>query len=193
MTVGQFAASFGSTKLILFLKHLHYLPDSNYLFNASYFGNFEAVKYFYNQDGGYWGYSATINGRTPIHMASENGHLKIVKFFVQNGHDSSPECAKRMTPIHLAAYYNRLEVLKYLVPLVKNPFSKTIRGLNALDIAEQKGNIEVINYLRSVYGDKKKIKQQENNSDENLMFLLIYFTCFFITFVSIYLHYSYED
>ena len=85
--------------------------DSNYLINAAYFGHFEAVKYFYRKEG----YCTLRNGRTPIHMASEKGHLNIVKFLVQNGHDPSAQCEKGMTPIYLASKYGNLDVVKYLI------------------------------------------------------------------------------
>ena len=154
MTIDQFAASFGSMELIQLLEtlelirllqNLDHLQKSNYLFNATYFGNFEAVKYFYNIEG----YSALKNGRTPIHMASERGHLEIVRFFVQNCHNPNPRCENWMTPLYLASKYGNLDVVKYLLNHIDitEIFKKDVHGFTPIHVAVINGHLEVVKIL----------------------------------------------
>ena len=49
MNVSQFAASFGSTELIELLKSLNRWEELNFILNAAYFGNFEAVYHLFDE------------------------------------------------------------------------------------------------------------------------------------------------
>ena len=146
MTIGEFAASFGSMEFIRLLKSLNRLRKSNYLFNAAYFGNLEAVKYFYHKNGYCW---PLRNGRTPIHMASERGHLKIVRFFIQNGRNPNPRCEKGMTPLYLASKYGNLDVVKYLLNHIDitEIFKKDVHGFTPIHVAVINGHLEVVKIL----------------------------------------------
>ena len=169
MTIDQFAASFGSMELIQLLEtlelirllqNLDHLQKSNYLFNATYFGNFEAVKYFYNIEG----YSALKNGRTPIHMASERGHLEIVRFLVQNCHNPNPRCENWMTPLYLASKYGNFDVVKYLINHIDitEIFKKDVHGFSPIHVAVINGHLEVLKIL-SIFTENPNAMCDWNN------------------------------
>ena len=161
MTIGEFAASFGSMEFIRLLKSLNRLRKSNYLFNAAYFGNLEAVKYFYHKNGYCW---PLRNGRTPIHMASERGHLKIVRFFIQNGRNPNPRCEKGMTPLYLASKYGNLDVVKYLInhiykkQILRKDF---IHGFSPIHVAVINGHLEILKIL-AIFTDNPNAKCKSN-------------------------------
>ena len=62
------------------------------------------------------------NGFNPIHCATLNGHLDILKFLVSFTDDPNfPELKHHITPIIFAAIQGQIEALKILAPLTKNP------------------------------------------------------------------------
>ena len=161
MNVSQFAASFGSTELIELLKSLNRWEELNYILNAAYFGNFEAVYHLFDEPA----YRKPRNGRTPIHMASEKGHLEIVRFCVQNGHDPNPKCVKRITPIYLASKNGKLDVVKYLINYIdrKNVFVSDIdNGFSPIHVAVINGHLDVLKIL-SIFTENPNAMCDWNN------------------------------
>jgi ankyrin repeat protein len=56
-----------------------------------------------------------VYGNTPLHRASQNGHLDVVKYLVEKGADFQAVDKVGDTPLHDASYYGKLDVVKYLV------------------------------------------------------------------------------
>ena len=88
--------------------------------------------------------------RTPLHYASEGGHLDAVKYHVDT-HHCDPLCPDRdkTTPLHLAAAKGRLEVVRYFASIrtdcdlqVKNA-----EKYSPLDIASIRGHHEIELFL----------------------------------------------
>ena len=52
---------------------------------------------------------------TPLHLAAQSGHLKIVMVLVQHGADVNAETSENWTPLHLASAHGRNEVCKFLI------------------------------------------------------------------------------
>ena len=63
---------------------------------------------------------ASVNAKTnlsatPLHLAAQSGHLKIVMVLVQHGADVNAETSENWTPLHLASAHGRNEVCKFLI------------------------------------------------------------------------------
>ncbi|XP_077977718.1 uncharacterized protein LOC144433285 [Glandiceps talaboti] len=72
---------------------------------------------------------------TPLHIASEKGHLDIVKILIKQGADYEDKNFEENTPIHLAAKNGMLEVVKELIDIDKKSM-KNSTG-NKIDISEE--------------------------------------------------------
>ena len=55
------------------------------------------------------------DGRTPLHLSSEWGHLEVCSALVQAGSDTAARDAAGQTPVLLAARHNHAEVVKLLL------------------------------------------------------------------------------
>ena len=57
--------------------------------------------------------------RTPLHVAAEFGHVKIVELLVQKGADATCKDFDESTPLHCAAEHGGEDVLRYLLANTK--------------------------------------------------------------------------
>ena len=55
------------------------------------------------------------NNETPLHIASQNGHLEIVKLLIASGGLVNDANRDGETPLHLATSTGNLEVIKVLI------------------------------------------------------------------------------
>ena len=85
-------------------------------------------------------------GRTPLHHASEGGHLDVVKYLV-NTHHCDPLCPDRnnFTPLHRAAANGRLEVVSYFV--ITQNCNLLIIDNTPLHVASSNGRLEVVKFF----------------------------------------------
>ena len=101
--------------------------------------------------------NTSFDGRnmTPLHLASQYGHLDIVRYLVvERNCDTERENANSLTPLHLAAREGRLDVVKCLIGEADcNPMP---RGFNIrhkhldntpLHMACDEGKLDVVKYL----------------------------------------------
>ena len=51
---------------------------------------------------------------TPLHLASKNGHLNIVKYLLNTGAHLNSQTLDCETPMAIASIYSRYEVFQYL-------------------------------------------------------------------------------
>ena len=55
------------------------------------------------------------DGATPLCIASQNGHLEIVKVLIAAGADVNQATKNGCTPLYVASLYGHLEVIKVLI------------------------------------------------------------------------------
>ena len=87
-------------------------------------------------------------GWTPLHMASQKGHLKVVDQLLMRGADMNTTEADGETALHLAAYYGHAGVTEALLkndacPRIQNKARKT-----PSDLAEREGHKVIEQLLR---------------------------------------------
>ena len=91
-------------------------------------------------------------GRTCLHEASSEGHVKIVECLCSNGFSPDSKDHENVTPLYLAAQNGRLEVIRYLVEHASgNPTDEDIYGLTALHVASACGHFDVVEYLAPMF------------------------------------------
>jgi ankyrin repeat protein len=56
-----------------------------------------------------------IGGTTPLHLASRNNNLQLVKYLVENGADVCITNRAKASPLHTATILCHLSIVKYLV------------------------------------------------------------------------------
>ena len=87
------------------------------------------------------------SGRTPLHVASQRGYLKIMKFISKCllKENLNPQDDTGITPLHLAATYGKLEAVKLLLSqnINKNPPSHT-DGKTPLHMAAEQGYLDIV-------------------------------------------------
>uniref|UniRef100_A0A7R9WS08 BTB domain-containing protein n=1 Tax=Craspedostauros australis TaxID=1486917 RepID=A0A7R9WS08_9STRA len=93
--------------------------------------------------------NTTDDGYTWIHMASKEGHLDVVRYFVEscNGDPTVPS-DDGTTALHCACIHGYLNVAKYLVEVCGVDIDKQAKsGNTALHSACRHGRLAVVNYL----------------------------------------------
>ena len=92
-------------------------------------------------------YKDPADGSSPLHKASENGHLEIVKILIQNGAIVNATNKCEYTPLNIAAENGHLEVVKIL--LINGADTKIGNQFKwiPLHCAAIKGHINVVKYL----------------------------------------------
>ncbi len=96
-------------------------------------------------------------GLRPLHYAARQGHLDVVKLFVEAGADVNVQEDYGFTPLHEAAENGNLEVAKYLTENkanasigLKSGFDSYSAGDTPYDIAVKSGNNDIAEFLKSL-------------------------------------------
>ena len=94
---------------------------------------------------------ADFPGATPLHLATDKGHLECVKILTSHG--SKPDCqmANGVTPIHIAALKGHLEIIQHFASIIVNindPVTKNSQS-TPLHMAAMCGHLEVAKHLVS--------------------------------------------
>ena len=79
--------------------------------------------------------------RTPLHLASERGHMEICKFIMGNLIDKNPKSTDDgWTPLHCAASRGQLKVCQLLMKYIYNKNPAANDGTTPLQLAAKSGS-----------------------------------------------------
>ena len=86
------------------------------------------------------------SGETPLHTASRNGHLSVVKYLISRGADVNKADNSGYTPLHTASMDGHLPVVEYLMSHGDlNPADND--GWTPLLIGSMDGHLLIVNYF----------------------------------------------
>jgi ankyrin repeat protein len=80
---------------------------------------------------------------TPLHLASENGHVKVARFLLERGADVAAQNKDGGTPLHLASLYGEVEVAGMLIERGAELTAQNKNGETPLHLASQEGQVKV--------------------------------------------------
>jgi len=80
------------------------------------------------------------DGMTPLHFASQNGHLRTVKALVLNGAKVNAKDDEERSALQLAVHFNYLDIAEFLVQHNADINSKDLYGLTPLFYAAAYGD-----------------------------------------------------
>jgi len=84
---------------------------------------------------------------TPLMIASQVGHLEIIKYLVEKGANVNAKNDNDHTSLIFATYFNRPEIIKYLVTKGASVNDQDINGKTPLMYASKDGNLPIVRYL----------------------------------------------
>jgi ankyrin repeat protein len=151
----RIAAEDGNLAMVEFLvEDATYLEENENdaqeaLFEAARNGLFEIVKILLKKNSSF---PVNLNqidemGRTPVYIASENGHTETVKVFIYNKANLDLYDNKLRTPVFIATENGHTETVKYLVKNGANVNLQDVENRAPITIAVEKSNAEIIKYL----------------------------------------------
>jgi ankyrin repeat protein len=84
---------------------------------------------------------------TPLHLASEEGHVKVARCLLEHDADVTARNAVGSTPLHLASQFGQAEVVGMLIEHGADVTAQNKVGSTPLHVASQLGPVEVIGML----------------------------------------------
>ena len=88
----------------------------------------------------------TINGDSLLHIATQNGHFKIVRYLIQRGANVNAISNKRSS-LYLALQTDHFEISNYLIRHGAEINANDGDDLPLLHLAAQKGMLDIVQYL----------------------------------------------
>jgi len=82
--------------------------------------------------------------RTPLHLATIEGHVDVVSALLENGADVHATNIVKCTALHLAARIGHLEVVTVLIEKGSDIHAKDSSGCTALHEAARKGHLDIM-------------------------------------------------
>ena len=109
-------------------------------------------------------------GAQPIHVASRDGFLDIVKLLVENGANINETNCVGRTPIYVASMRGNFEIVQFLVENKCNVNAKDKDGINATNLAKIIERKDIYDYLvehGGVEGDIKGMALDKSSFDKH--------------------------
>ena len=134
------------------------------IIDAARSGSLEEVRSFLEND------SDDANARdeyeqTPLHLASEKGHLQIVECLLENGADINARNVNLMSPLQFAIWNDRLSIVQCLVENRANINVRNAQGDTPLHAAVCRGDLSIVKYLVK-HGADLNARNQHNLTPE---------------------------
>lgn len=90
-----------------------------------------------------------IQGKTLLHLASENNDTELMELLVKHGADVNSRDAEGFTLLHVAAIRGKMQIVKMLLELGADDNLTTVDGKDAADLAELNEETKIEEYLKS--------------------------------------------
>ena len=98
-------------------------------------------------------------GEPPLHVASRNGDVEMVKLLIEHGATVDRSSNDELTPLHVAATLGKKEVVEILLQGGAKVNEENRDGITALDLASCHGNAEVVALLEGYVSASEGSKQ----------------------------------
>ena len=98
----------------------------------------------------------TSSGHTALHLAAEEGDLRVVQACIQLDADKNKATHAGMTPLHLAAWRGHVTVGRFLIEHSGDVNMVTTDGVTALHLATQAGHLGFVHLLLQAGADKSQ-------------------------------------
>lgn len=95
--------------------------------------------------------SMNSEGRTAIHVAAIEGHVKVIEFCVSIGGNPNAVDSQEWTPLHCAASRGHLKAVEYLLVCSNVKYAINGEGKTAFAVAAESGHSHLVDLLR--WGD----------------------------------------
>jgi len=89
-------------------------------------------------------------GDSPLHLASIEGYLEIMKLLIFHGADVNSKNDSGNTPLIWASKFGDLEIVKLLIDNNADVISKNKDGKTPLIIAKKNNRLDIVNYISGV-------------------------------------------
>ncbi|XP_052077387.1 uncharacterized protein LOC127715390 isoform X2 [Mytilus californianus] len=120
---------------------------SNVLHIVSSFGYSDFLNHFLTRDKGQGVNKKNINGKTPLHLACQNGHMNCVQCLLNNTAVVNDTDSKKRTALHYACEAGNESIVKYLITNNASVNNKDLEGMTPLHVACEKGHQYVVKFL----------------------------------------------
>eukprot|EP00731_Ephydatia_muelleri_P032874 Em0024g418a len=104
--------------------------------------------------------SDTNDGRSPLYMASQEGHLDVVKTLIEAGANIHQAEKDGQSPLFISCLNGHLDIVKTLIEAGANINQATKKGGSSLGAASYKGHLNIVKTLMEAGANI-------NHADEN--------------------------
>ncbi|GAB9468555.1 Serine/threonine-protein phosphatase 6 regulatory ankyrin repeat subunit [Globisporangium polare] len=97
--------------------------------------------------------AVTVDGESPLHVASKNGHLEVVRLLLKNKAGVNLATTDGSTALHFAAQSGDLNIVRELLANDAKMDVAASNGQSPLYAAAERGRVEVVSFLLSKSAD----------------------------------------